>query len=94
MEIDPVIIVVATEIVFMGLTIAATYGIMRNKINKAEEDIAELKKALKDKADKEDHDRVERHLQEHVKDGQKVLSAMERVETKIDLHMANGTDHK
>ena len=44
------------------------------KDNEARKAIDELKKSLNEKVDKDDHERVERHLEKHIEDGQKVIT--------------------
>ena len=83
MGIDPSLIVLATEVLFLLLSLAAAYGMIKYQIKHLNKDVEDIKDALRDKADKDDHERVERHLERHVEDGQKVITDIAEIKTDV-----------
>ena len=70
MQMDSTLIVLLTECAFLVASICVAYGMIRAKVSSLEEKNKNLEKEIDLKADKEDHVRVEKHLDRHVEAGQ------------------------
>ena len=75
-------------LVFVGLLVPLLYTIWdriktQGIIGALTTKVDTLEKEVEKKADKDDHERVERHLETHVGEGKDVIKSITRVETEV-----------